>query len=499
MYFVFRADASNRIGTGHIMRCLVLADALKKKGYQTSFACQCLVGDLIQYIEKRGHGVIRLDSVSNMFVKNAHCGYESWLQRSQIEDAEDFLRHVKAADVVVTDHYAIGLEWHRQIRESLGCKIVAIDDLVREHEADIVIDQTLGREAKEYCGEATVLAGSQYSLLAPIYAKAREQAFDISSLNTPIKILISMGGVDEPNVTQKVLNVLVNESSVDITVLLSPRAPNYNTVSAFCLQNDKVKHIDFSENMADLMLSHDIAIGAPGTTSWERACLGIPSVLISLAENQKTNCEKLVQQGAVEAVSIDDIESKLLLAYRKVKQEWLNYRISNLKICDGLGLNRIMNVLEELTNISHSSIRLRFADESDIAMVYEWQCLPETRRYALNTSIPTWNEHITWMRKKLNSHQDYFYIITHIDTNESLGVVRLDRLSAYNYLISIFIDPEHYGKGIGSCTLKLIDKTHRNISIHARVLKNNLASQSLFEKSGYERCSEETFLRKILD
>lgn len=81
-----------------------------KKGHQTSFACQCLVGDLIQYIEKRGHGVIRLDSVSNMFVKNAHCGYESWLQRSQIEDAEDFLRHVKAADVVVTDHYAIGLE-----------------------------------------------------------------------------------------------------------------------------------------------------------------------------------------------------------------------------------------------------------------------------------------------------------------------------------------------------------------------------------------------------
>ncbi len=501
MRIVIRADASLDIGSGHIMRCLVLADAFKRKGHHVSFACQSLPGDLNTYIAKRGYTVTVLKSTpKTQLNEELPEGYLFWLQRTELEDANDFLKCVSQVDAVVTDHYAIGKEWHNIVKGAFDCKVIAIDDLVRDHNADIIIDQTLGRVPSEYTSSSTVLAGSEFALLAPMFAKKREHAFDIAALNAPIKVLVSMGGVDKPNATMQTLQTLINEDNIRITVLLNPLAPHYEEVTEWIALHENVVHQDFTENMADLMLQHDIAIGAPGTTSWERACLGIPSVLIPLAHNQKTNCEKLIQQRAIEVVSLDRIKSELIPAINTLTREWHKYRDANLVICDGLGTNRVVEAIERLLFSDDSlPVAIRLANESDIKTVFEWQCHPETRKYALNPETPSWEQHQNWMRKKLTHIADFFYVITWSKKQDPVGVVRLDRVSAGNYLISIFIDPKQHGKGIALKALSLIDDIHQNINIHATVLKDNQASQCLFTKAGYERISKEKFIRKELD
>lgn len=286
MQIVIRADASFDIGSGHIMRCLVLADALKRKRHQVSFACQPLPGDLISYIKKRGHRVIELNGTrESQRTENIPEGYQSWLQRSQLDDVTDFLARVSHADVVVTDHYAIAEEWQSVAREALGCKVIAIDDLVRSHNAEIIIDQTLGRTASEYKNAAVVLAGSEFALLAPMFAEKREMVLDGHQLQSPVNVLVSMGGVDVPNATLQILNVLIDQDDIFITVLLNSRSPHYQEVVQWSAQYDNVVHHDFTENIADLMQLSDIAIGAPGTTSWERACLGLPRALFPKSLN----------------------------------------------------------------------------------------------------------------------------------------------------------------------------------------------------------------------
>lgn len=495
MKVVIRADASIWIGNGHIMRCLVLAEALSSFGYQIYFACRPQQGDLIDFILKRGFKVISLAPVENNKTPLNNADYLTWLQRSVIDDANDFIDVVGFADVVVTDHYAIDVEWQKYVRSSLQCKIIAIDDLLRDHDAELILDQTLGRKESEYHSTGKVLVGSQHALLAPHFSRCREQALDTVLMTTPPKVLLSMGGVDQPNATLHVLKSLVNQRDCSITVLLGPKAPHYPEVKAFCADNNNVTHHNFVHDMATLMLKHDIAIGAPGTTSWERACLGLPSIIIPLADNQTTISHNLVQHHAALAIDFDDIPSKLLSAYDALLEDWNRYRESNLKLCDGLGVNRVVLAIKNIVEGSSQTIDLRIAAEGDIALIYNWQCRSETRKYALNPQVPAWDDHKAWMGRKLNSPSDYFYIIQDCNALKSLGVLRLDRIKAGEYLISIFISPDTFGKGVATQALALVNVIHPKITIHATVLKKNSASQALFERAKYQRLTNEQFIR----
>ncbi|OEE83856.1 UDP-2,4-diacetamido-2,4,6-trideoxy-beta-L-altropyranose hydrolase [Enterovibrio norvegicus FF-162] len=497
MKIVIRSDASRWIGSGHIMRCLVLAKALAEDSHSVYFACLPQTGDLISLIEGRGYEVIRLSKVSNPKLPKSDADYAAWLQRSEEIDARDFIEHVKSADLVVTDHYGIGSLWQSNVRNYLQCDIFAIDDLVRQHDADYILDQTLGRESREYTSKGIVMTGSQYALLSPKFHTAREVALERETLPMRPKVLVSMGGIDEPNATLKVLKALVGHINAAYTVLLSPRSPNYEEVRNWCAEFPEVTHVDFTENMPSMMLQHHIAIGAPGTTSWERACLGLPSIIIPLAENQNTISEQLVKNKAVLAVALDEIESSLLGSYDLLTSNWQKYVANNLVLCDGLGIKRIISELYgSRDNEGENQYILDIAKNEDIELVFEWQCHPETRRYALNPQNPNFEQHVRWMKDKLARVSDYFYLIKDMSKEKSLGAVRLDRIRKGHYLISIFIAPDNYGKGIASSALKTIDKMYEDVTLHATVLHDNKASQRLFEKSKFKRISKETFIRE---
>ncbi|HDY8002228.1 TPA: UDP-2,4-diacetamido-2,4,6-trideoxy-beta-L-altropyranose hydrolase [Vibrio vulnificus] len=500
MKVIFRVDASLLIGSGHVMRCLVLADALSKKGHQVEFACSPLKGDMRTFIRERGFNVITLAEPQSIIEPQNDADYEAWLQKSITEDAEDFLAAVKAADLVVTDHYAIGAEWQDKIVAVLDCCLLAIDDLGRCHRADLVLDQTLGRSEVDYALSNTeILVGSEYALLRTDFSNNREAALSRQLSDASLRVLISMGGIDAPNATLKVLENLCCRVDADFTVLLSPRAPHFQQVNEWCLMHSNVRHQEFVYDMASLMLEHDIAIGAPGTTSWERACLGLPNIIVPLAENQQLICEQLVKYGAAVHVDIKDIPSALHGAFMRVLEGWSQFKEANLSLCDGRGARRVVFEIEQLVNKRRDGVFLQYASQDDIALIYEWQSHPDTRKYALTPNVPTWREHQIWMLKKLQSTSDYFYMVINRADRSKVGAVRLDRMESGHYLVSIFVDPNSYGKGIASQALDAIDAIHPDITVHATVLKANVASQRLFKKARYQQVDEETYIRQPID
>lgn len=501
MNVVIRADASRYIGSGHVMRCLSLANELRRQGHVVSFASRPQQGDLVEFIRNKGFDVNELVTPDFWKIPQSSSDYSAWLQVTWLEDAKSLIEQVDNIDLLIVDHYGLGIDWEVFVKNSLSCKVFAVDDLVRKHQADLILDQTLLREAQEYKEinpNGIVLAGCDFALINPNFTTYRTKALLTDALPSEIKMLISMGGVDHPNATLQTLEALSKNpyNRPVVTVLLSPKAPNYKSVKDFSRQHSSwVTHIDFVENMAELMLAHHVAIGAPGGTSWERACLGVPSIVVPLANNQQTVCANLVKVGAAIRVGLSEIRSDLLPAYQTMIDEWLAMRSSNLSLCDGFGLLRIVQCVNALGNNSLKLITLRSATQSDIKQVFEWQVLPETRKYALTPELPTWEGHQKWMHAKLQSRHDYFYIIERLSDNKSIGVLRLDRMSEDKYVLSIFVDPQYFGQGYAKKSLAYLDLIHPNITIQATVLEENVASQRLFSVANYQCLAADTFIR----
>ena len=363
--------------------------------------------------------------------------------------------------------------------DSLGCKVIAIDDLVRDHEADMIIDQTHLRDPQEYKlinPNTVVLAGCAFALLSPLFSDYRAKLPLTKTLCSKPKVLVSMGGVDSVNATLKVLKELVHKDCL-ITVILSPQCPSYSNVVNFChLNSSKVSHFDFIDDMAGLMSRHDIAVGAPGSTAWERACLGIPSIIIPLAENQNTNCVNLLKAKAVLHVELEKISEQLQMSYDNLIENFTSLRAANLALCDGLGVRRVSS---EISLILKRDLSIRKATLSDIDIVYEWQSSPSTRAYFKNSDVPEYSEHVSWMSDAIQSESVHFYIV--INNGVSVGLIRLNILLDLTAEVSILISPKYHGNGFAKSAMHIILERYDNYIIKAFVNEKNIASQRLFE------------------
>lgn len=156
-------------------------------------------------------------------------------------------------------------------------------------------------------------------------------------------------------------------------------------------------------------------------------------------------------------------------------------------ICDGHGVGYIVEALE-ICSVKHDKIiSLRRAHSDDIKTVYDWQCLPETRKFANIPQMPEWDGHVAWMGRKLRDFGCHFYIIQCDQSNA--GVVRLDRKSIEDtdtFIVSIFIHPDFFGIGAASAGLSIVAKMHPTKTIFAQVHYDNTASVALFLRAGYK-------------
>ncbi len=307
----FRADASVQIGTGHVMRCLTLADALCEDGAECLFLCRPHDGHLLELVSARGHRAIALparDAATSTAPDQSLPAHAHWLGTDWMTDGQDCLEALagRSVDWLVADHYALDRRWQRTMRSSVR-RLMVIDDLAdRPHDCDLLLDQNLGRRAEDYSGllpsGAQMLIGPHYALLRPEFAALRAESLARRRHPQLKNLLITMGGVDKDNATGAVLTALQCcdlPSDLHITVVLGPHAPWLAQVRSQAETMPwRTRVLAGVNDMARLMLEADLAIGAAGSTSWERCCLGLPTIQLVLAENQRCLAAALQEAGA---------------------------------------------------------------------------------------------------------------------------------------------------------------------------------------------------------
>lgn len=316
MKIAFRADASLQIGTGHVMRCLTLADALAARGAECAFICRAHPGNLLDLIRSKGHSAHALPlsaaAGANSFATEStpqSPAHSHWLGATQSEDAAAcaaILAELQPYWLIV-DHYALDARWEEFLKQYCR-KLLVIDDLAdRPHACDLLLDQTFGRQPEDYRtwvpADCRLLCGSQYALLRPEFAALRPYSLQRRTEPQLRHLLITMGGVDKDNATGQILKVLRDSPlPVDcrITVVMGATAPWLAEVQRLAQAMPWPTQVRVGvSDMAQLMADSDLAIGAAGATSWERCCLGLPTAMMVLADNQRYAASLLDKAGAV--------------------------------------------------------------------------------------------------------------------------------------------------------------------------------------------------------
>lgn len=338
MKAVIRADASSSIGYGHIMRCITLAEELKKKGVIVKFICREDEGHLMHFIEQ-----------GNFNVHPLPCGIDAE------GDAELTARFIEDSgaypDFLIIDHYGLDLSWEKYIRPYTG-KIMVIDDFVnRRHACDILLNQNYGVEAEMYKGivppECRKLTGSSYILLRNQFGEMRKR---IAPNNGEVrKIFIFFGGADPTNETGKAIEAMGLLKSPEISgiVLVADSNPNRKEIEDICSSMPNVTYCRQAYDIAALMAQTDLAIGAGGSNTWERCCLGLVSIILILAENQRILVEKLEEDGIILNAGWyhDATASKIASMVDGIVADinrFTEMRRKAMKIVDGKGASRVV-------------------------------------------------------------------------------------------------------------------------------------------------------------
>lgn len=351
MNVAFRVDASNAIGTGHLWRCLSLADALARKGARTRFISRHMPEYLMTVLDAKGHGIAQLNETPNE--EGAAGGaYAHWLGVSQAQDARGTRQALSDYlwDWLIVDHYALDLRWETVLRASAK-RILAIDDIAdRKHDCDVLLDQNLYRDmnrryTRRVPGHCRLLLGPRYALLREEFSEIHER---VRPRTTPIRrVLVFFGGVDAVNCTGRALDSLAGFRSHrwHVDVVIGAQHPFGELIVSACVDQGYSCHVQ-TNRMAELMAMADLAIGAAGSASWERCCVGLPALVVSLADNQVEIAREIARQGAAvyvgssEQVSATDLCASIMrLTNADSTLEALSRR--SYSLVDGRGVERM--------------------------------------------------------------------------------------------------------------------------------------------------------------
>jgi UDP-2,4-diacetamido-2,4,6-trideoxy-beta-L-altropyranose hydrolase len=360
MKVVIRTDASLEIGSGHVMRCLTLATALRKAGADVSFICRKSAGDACARIGAMGFAVWRLPGGIQDGPATDKPPHARWLGTDWKTDATltaKALAAVPRANWLVVDHYALDENWESFMRNS-ATRIMVLDDLAdRPHDCDLLLDQNFYRQQNNrYAGliplHCQQLLGPANALLRPEFAAARQHLRKRSG--EVAQILVFFGASDLENATLKTLRgmSLLDRKAIRLDVVLGVNHPDRATVRDFCASMPQCSCHDFVDDMAELMAAADLYIGAAGTTTWERCCLGLPSLVITVAENQAMAIRDLEQAEAMRILgaSAEVSAEKIMRAVQDVlntPDKLMTYSRVSMNLVDGLGTQRVIDAMHD--------------------------------------------------------------------------------------------------------------------------------------------------------
>ncbi|WBS02787.1 UDP-2,4-diacetamido-2,4,6-trideoxy-beta-L-altropyranose hydrolase [Pseudoduganella sp. SL102] len=353
MRIAFRTDASLDIGSGHVMRCLTLAARLRDAGAEVVFLCREHPGNLVALLEGRGFavGVLPAGGATEDDAGPAHA---RWLGAHWEDDARQTIAALPwRADWLVTDHYGIDQRWQGALRSHAG-RILVIDDLAdRRHDCDCLLDQNLTElGAARYAGlvpaGCTLLVGPHYALLQPQYAVLHARARPREGAVR--RVLVFFGGVDRDGLTGRTVRAILALRHLELRadIVVGPANPALQDLREQCAHDGRITVHAALPSLAPLMMSADLAVGAGGATSWERLCLGLPCLAVTLAENQVETTRLMARQGLVEWLGSAEEITETVIAdalarwcERGIPAGWLR----DFGTIDGRGADRVSDVL----------------------------------------------------------------------------------------------------------------------------------------------------------
>lgn len=501
MLVAFRADASLQIGNGHVMRCLTLADTLRQRGAHCFFVCRPHEGNLIELIVQQGYKVLVLNKLENVLSFSVEkLKHSNWLGTDWTTDAEDARQALEnelrneVLDWLVVDHYALDYRWERTLRSKTK-RIMVIDDLAdRPHDCDLLLDQNLGRRVEDYTClvdiNCVTLIGPKYALLRPDFTKFRAQSVARRANFSPFSnLLIAVGGVDKDNVTGLVLDALkacTLPADLKVTVIMGSNAPWLEQVQqqAATMPCSTIVMVGV-RNMAQLMASSDLSIGAAGCTSWERCCLGLPTLLLVLAENQQSGAIALQKEGAAIVLEVGIQLKKTLntcLSIESVQALMKTMPEKAAKICDGKGAERTA------VRVFSPQLFARKVTQSDEILLFDWVNDAAARSSAFNSASISLDDHKIWFAERISRLETCRIFIVEKDRTP-IGQVRLDKNSAGEWEVDYSVAPNFRGQGLGETVLRCVLKEfsgENHVTIVAKVKCQNEASCRVFAALNFE-------------
>jgi UDP-2,4-diacetamido-2,4,6-trideoxy-beta-L-altropyranose hydrolase len=475
MNVAFRVDASRDIGSGHMMRCLALADGLHAAGAEVRFLCRPLGAHLASLITERGFALATVDDTPGASVAALAPGCD-WL---------------------VVDHYALDARWESAMR-ARARRILAIDDLAdRPHDCDVLLDQNLVAGMEQRYGTlipaaSERLLGPRYALLRSEFAEARAgveraRAGSAERPGPADRLLISFGGGDAANHTALALEAVVaaGRRPRTVDVVIGGDHPRRAEIEAACRAHGFQCHVQ-TQRMAELMAAADVAIGAGGSTTWERCCLGLPAIVIPIASNQEPIVDEAARRGLVYSIGTAPVTVAALAMHLTalVENAALRELLSRNGMCavDGRGVGRVVRALLAQT------MHVREAVTADSSSLFEWRNHDDVRGMSWNQSLIERPAHDAWVTRVL-ADPDRLLLIGEVG-GAAVGVVRFD-ITGAQAEVSIYRVPGSR-PGLGTSLLIAAERWLRRrrpdvTAVVAGVRAGNERSSRLFESAGYDR------------
>lgn len=403
------------------------------------------------------------------------------------------------ASWIVVDGYQFDIEYQRAVKAA-GLKLLVIDDTahVGGYVADLVLDQNAHADESLYQhreNDTRLLLGSRYALLRREFKAWREWSRKIARNGR--KVLVTIGGSDPDNLTLIAIRALrlLAEDKVEATLVVGGSNPYADQIEdeihGTCAAMRLLKNVS---NMPELMADADVAVSGAGSTCWEMCFLGLPAIVIDVAENQRPIAQELDRRGiAIHLGSSRDVTAEKMVAQLKAllasreQRGAMSERGRNL--VDGRGAERVASAM------SAESLRLRKVQAEDCELLFAWANDPEVRASSFSSDVIPWERHQEWFREKMADPHALLYAV--IDPNNSpVGQVRYD-IDGPRALVSISLGAGFRGKGYGGkCLLLAVEELFRSTSatlIDAYVKPANESSLRMFLNAGFQRQQDTSF------
>lgn len=473
MKVLIRCDAHLSIGTGHVMRCLAIAQELADSGHHPYFAFSTVADQIISRLKKEGF---------DYFVIKA--------KRGSLADARQTIKLAGqiGAVWVITDGYHFKTDYQWFIKQA-GFDLLCVDDVAGcRYVADIILNQNPGFSRSDYSAgiNTKFLLGPNYALLRREFHMAGKKQQCKKNNN----ILVTMGGTDPNDLTSQVLEALITVALDKVTVLIGSMNPNKEHIKKIVQKFPfPVELITDAENVVPYMKRARLVIHAAGSTSWELAYFGVPSICFILAENQEpvasalAKAEYSVNAGWFSAFSPKKMR-QMIVSLLDNKQKMSRMAAAGRRLVAGLGPR---SVVEAMIEKMSEKTRLKPASSADMKNLFNWRNDFRIRKNFFDQAPVSWDQHQKWFKDKIRESETSIY--TAFYGNEKVGSIRFERKEG-RLKTSIMLNPAYLGRGLGRLIIKkgvkkFIGNKRLLEPIRAEIKNDNIASIKAFKGAGF--------------